>query len=326
MENWQRLAGGVQLLKSEQQPRALLCFAGAALVGAAPHITYSRFLRQLSERGFWVLALPYGADLDFVAVADALELALERALGGPEGLGALPLWRVGHSLGALAQVLAACRHQSLRHRGQILVSYTRRGEEALPIVRTALSANPLLGPLLKAMDVPAASDFLAKGYDFAERALKGAGLKPSPVVQDLMPVVQQLLPLLKEVGAEREEFRPSASRFLTAVKNGYKEPRTLLIRLDEDDLDETAVLLSALATLPASRGVELSLRILPGQHLLPLFVEPPPAIPGPSSLRLPGPGGRPALSVREARERWESEAEKQTAIVEAIDSFISQNS
>ncbi|CAK0797011.1 unnamed protein product, partial [Prorocentrum cordatum] len=200
---WDRVVEDVLALWPSGSPRAVLCFAGGALAGAAPHVAYGRLLRQLAARGFLVLAVSYSTDLDYVAVADFVELRFERAIGAL-GLFGLPVWGLGHSLGALAQVLASSRHPvSYRQGHLILIAYTRRGDEALPVVRAALRANPLLGPLLRALDVPAASDLLMQGSKFAERALRAAGV--SGPVQDLLPVAKQLLPLLKEVGADGED-------------------------------------------------------------------------------------------------------------------------
>ncbi|CAK0797012.1 unnamed protein product, partial [Prorocentrum cordatum] len=207
---WDRVVEDVLALWPSGSPRAVLCFAGGALAGAAPHVAYGRLLRQLAARGFLVLAVSYSTDLDYVAVADFVELRFERAIGAL-GLFGLPVWGLGHSLGALAQVLASSRHPvSYRQGHLILIAYTRRGDEALPVVRAALRANPLLGPLLRALDVPAASDLLMQGSKFAERALRAAGV--SGPVQDLLPVAKQLLPLLKEVGADGEDsHRPAGS-------------------------------------------------------------------------------------------------------------------
>jgi len=253
-------------------------------------------------------------------VADLLEARFERTLAGLD-VGSAPIWGLGHSLGALAQVLLSSRHPARKRRGQILVAYSRRGEEVLPLVRTALMANPLLGPLLRVVDVGAASDLLAQGSALVERALQGAGSRApaaAPGLKDAAALVQQMLPLLKEVGVERDDFRPSASRLLSTIREGYRERSTLLLRLADDGLDETPGLAAALAGLPADRRAELGVRILGGQHLLPLLPDLQEAAASAGAL-LPLRGGA------SPREGWAEAARQQLAIVEAIDGFIAAN-
>lgn len=321
---WEKVADVAFLLRlSHEKPRAVLCFAGGALVGAAPQLTYSRFLAELAQRGFWILTVPYAAGLDYVAVADLLEARFERALSHVEADGA-PVWGLGHSLGALAQVLLASRHPPGNRRGMILLAYTRRGEEVLPVARTALKANPLLKQVLRVMDVGAASDLLAQGSAFLERALARVGPSTGPGVKDTAALVQQMLPLLREVAIEQDDFRPSNGRLTSIIREGYRERTTLLLRLNNDNLDETPTLTSALAGLPADRRADLALRVLAGSHLLPLLPEVDEAAASLGSLlplRTPLGAGR-GISTRES---WTEAAEHQVALVDAIEAFIAAN-
>lgn len=323
---WEKVDECAFLLRppGDAPPRAVLLFAGGALVGAAPQLVYSRFLSQLAARGFWIVAASYAMAIDFVSVADLLAVRFERALARVESQsGAAPVWGLGHSLGALAQVLIASRHPAGRRRGQLLVSFTRRGEEALPVVRAALRANPVVGPLLGALDVGAASDLLLKGAELVERALPGArrsaptGLATPSPVRDVAPLLQQMLPLLREVGLEQEKFRPSETQLASLLSQGYRERSTLLVRLGGDAIDETPRLASALAELPADRCVDFSVKSLRGQHLVPLLPE------WNQSANVVGALLRQGGAV--PRERWAETAEQQTAIVDAIDEFLARH-
>lgn len=326
--SWEKVDEGLFLLRPRsERPRAVLCFVGGALVGAAPQLTYGRFLRRLVQRGCAVLAASYSAAFDYDAVADLLELRFARGLGLlPDGLGELPIWGLGHSLGSLAQVLISARHPVSRRRGQILLAYTRRGEEVVPVVRTAIAANPLLGPLVRAMDVQVASEFLSRGYEFVERALRGpaaqAGIDEASL-QGVLPLVQQMLPLLRDAGREQAEFRPSASRLATAIREGYSERRTLLLRLEEDGLDEAPGLAAALAALPAARRCDLAVQVLPGQHLLPII---------PERMEVGSVGGPlPALlragqsRGRIVAEQWEQADSQQEKVADEIARFVSES-
>lgn len=321
--SWEKIDDCSFLLRPPRgvEPRAILLFVGGALVGAAPQFTYSRFLSQLAARGFCILAVSYATAIDYVSVADMIETRFTRALAGSK-LGDLPVWGLGHSLGALAQVLISSRHPSGRRKGQILIAYTRRGEEALPVVRTVLRANPVLGPLLSSLDVGVASEFLMKGVEFVERALPGrqvasgaGGAKPvaSSVVRDVVPLLQQMLPLLREVGVEQDSFRPSEGQLTRAISQGYREQNTLLVRLGGDGLDETPVLAGAMSGLPADRGVDFTVKTLRSQHFTPLLPDWQEGTPFSSPFLQ-----QSALS----RGGWSDTADDQTAIVDAIDAYI----
>lgn len=322
--SWQKVDDCAFLLRApgDSPPRAVLLFAGGALVGAAPQLTYGRLLAQLADRGFWIVAVSYATVMDFVSTADLLQTRFERALSRID-FGSAPVWGFGHSLGALAQVLIASRHPAGQRRGQLLISHTRRGEEALPVVRAALRTNPVLGPLLTTMDVSAAADLLLKGAEFVERAMPSrvrgsqSSSIPSPV-QDVAPLLQQMLPLLREVGIEQEKFRPGEEQFQRAVRQGYREANTLLLRLGGDGLDETPALAKLLAELPADRGVDFQVKTLNGQHLVPLV---------PDWNEAAG-LARPLLpqTAMMPRERWLDAADQQTAIVDAISKFTNANS
>jgi len=321
---WEKVADVAFMLRvNHEKPRAVLCFAGGALVGAAPQLTYSRFLADLAQRGFWILTVPYAAGLDYVAVADLLEARFERALSRVEAAGA-PVWGFGHSLGALAQVLLASRHPPGNRRGMILLGYTRRGEEVLPVVRTAMKANPLLRQVLRVMDVGAASDLLAQGSAFLERALARVGPSTAPGVNDAAALLQQMLPLLREVAIEQDDFRPSNSRLASIIREGYREQTTLLLRLSDDSFDETPNLTAALAGLPADRRSDLALRVLAGQHLLPLLPDLDEATASLGSL-LPMRAPLGTRGGRSTREGWAEAAEHQVALVDAIEAFIAAN-
>lgn len=347
---WERLDDHAFLLRDSAEPRSVLCFVGGAVVGAAPQFSYDRFLRKLAACGHWILAVPYAAGLDYCAVADLLELRFARALSRledtllrPKARGRparrakeeVPVWTLGHSLGALAQVLMSARHpaRAAKLRGQILLCYTRRGEEVLPIARTALAVNPLLGTLLRSMDVEAASNFLAEGYKLVERAVPkgppwsrdgGEGTEadsPVAMLRDVVPMVQQMLPLLRDVGAGRAGFAPSNSTLSAAVKEGYGVQNTLLIRLANDGLDETPGLAAALAALPPQRGVSFSVRLLDGQHLLPLLPDL-----GDAAVSAEGLLPRDLSSRLKLTGTWAETASGQQEIVDAIDWFIRTNS
>lgn len=98
-------------------PRAIIKFLGGAFIGAIPEVTYSYLIELLAKEGFLIISVPYNVTFDH---ADATRQVFERfhacldtilASGLPDEdissaqLVNLPLFSVGHSNGALLQVL-----------------------------------------------------------------------------------------------------------------------------------------------------------------------------------------------------------------------------
>lgn len=98
-------------------PRAIVQFLGGAFIGAIPEVTYGYLIELLAKKGFLIISVPYNVTFDH---ADAARQVFERfhacldtivASGlpdediSPAQLVNLPLFSVGHSNGALLQVL-----------------------------------------------------------------------------------------------------------------------------------------------------------------------------------------------------------------------------
>uniref|UniRef100_A0A453KUX0 Chlorophyllase n=1 Tax=Aegilops tauschii subsp. strangulata TaxID=200361 RepID=A0A453KUX0_AEGTS len=127
------------------RPLAVVKFLGGAFIGAAPEATYGYLLELLAQEGFLVVCVPYNVTFDHAAAArevferfhgcyDAL-----RASGLPEaGLGALdiaglPLYSVGHSNGALLQLLVGSYFSEKIPKANAIVSFNNRpASEAVP--------------------------------------------------------------------------------------------------------------------------------------------------------------------------------------------------
>uniref|UniRef100_A0A8R7UFZ5 Uncharacterized protein n=1 Tax=Triticum urartu TaxID=4572 RepID=A0A8R7UFZ5_TRIUA len=134
------------------RPLAVVKFLGGAFIGAAPEATYGYLLELLAQEGFLVVCVPYNVTFDHAAAArevferfhgcyDAL-----RASGLPEaGLGALdiaglPLYSVGHSNGALLQLLVGSYFSEKIPKANAIVSFNNRpASEAVPYFEQAPS-------------------------------------------------------------------------------------------------------------------------------------------------------------------------------------------
>merc|ERR1711904_700690 len=105
---WEYVEGCWVLPPKPEEPKALVHFIGGAFVGASPQITYRYFLEQLASKGFFVVATTF----EHLKIADDIHLKFTqcaKALGSRvEGLQTVG---VGHSMGALQQLLMCSRYK-----------------------------------------------------------------------------------------------------------------------------------------------------------------------------------------------------------------------
>ncbi|KAG6506806.1 hypothetical protein ZIOFF_032136 [Zingiber officinale] len=101
-----------------------------------------------------------------------------------------------------------------------------------------------------------------------------------PIMKQVLPLVEQLPPLYMDLANGREEFipKPEETRRLFVgclkeieIKSYYGVSRNLLIKFDNDTIDETPTLSQLLSGGSAiSSQLDMSVRLLPGDHGLPL--------------------------------------------------------
>jgi len=80
---------------------------------------------------------------------------------------------------------------------------------------------------------------------------------------------ERSVPLLAELGQQfnfRSEFSPSPQETLDQVQRNYRQARTLVVRFQRDNLDQSARLLAALRSRTGDQSEHLQ---LPGDHLTP---------------------------------------------------------
>ncbi|KAL7564475.1 hypothetical protein ACA910_001569 [Epithemia clementina (nom. ined.)] len=134
---WEEVHGNYLLRPPPEEgaPRALIHFLGGALVGAAPHITYRYLLEQLAAKGFLIVATPFQLSFDRLQTCDAILDRFERiALPLARTYGALPVIGVGHSAGALLQVLITSLFPDTPRAANALISYNSlQVTEAVPL-------------------------------------------------------------------------------------------------------------------------------------------------------------------------------------------------
>ena len=108
--------------------RALIHFLGGAIVGAAPDISYRYLLERLAQKGFLIVATPYTLSFDYVATCDDIIGRFERiAPSLARQFGPVPVVGVGHSCGALLQLLITTLFPDTPRAANALMSYNNKG-------------------------------------------------------------------------------------------------------------------------------------------------------------------------------------------------------
>ena len=115
-------------------PRAVIHFLGGALVGCSPHVTYRFILEKLANEGFLIVATPYDLSFDHLATCDAVLTKFEAVAPTlARQYGALPVVGVGHSCGALLQVLISSLFPDTPRAANALLSFNNKPvNEAVP--------------------------------------------------------------------------------------------------------------------------------------------------------------------------------------------------
>jgi len=188
---WEEMHGNYVLRPpaSTPEPRALIHFLGGAIVGAAPDISYRYMLERLAQKGFLVVATPYTLSFDYIATCDDIIGRFERiAPSLARQFGPVPVVGVGHSCGALLQLLITTLFPDTPRAANVLLSYNNKGvKEAIPLfdevfapLFTSLAnneTNPLSEAIGGASDgstfPPSSVDLIDFGIKLGRNAVQG---------------------------------------------------------------------------------------------------------------------------------------------------------
>jgi hypothetical protein len=284
---WERLEGcDVLLPPDEVEVRGIVHFVGGALVGVVPRQAYGPFLEGLAAAGYAVIATPdpqllgldHGAAARSVAerYADAARSIYERYSISDRRV---PVFGLGHSLGAKVLILAGCDSRARRALGarrcaNVLVAYNnysaRRSvplfEPLIGALRTGLAQTGVLTDaaldLVKALDD--AADQVGRGSDVA-----------TPFRQGL----RELGRLSGQIGAAvqgvkiSDDFTPGPAETLAAVRAAYAVSSNLVLRFDGDTICESERLARELRARFTDKvtgvGGRLAYKRLRGTHVTP---------------------------------------------------------
>lgn len=305
VKDW-REVGGCSVLFPSAPPTAILHFAGGVFACATPLLFYREFLENLCEATSAVVVVtPYKTSFDHDAAAqDVLRLfdaAWAELVGegkrGTVSLDTLPVFGIGHSLGARVMLIAATKQCRA---GSVLMSFNQRPvSEAIPVALpappsgSATVVNLIRSGLEEMLDEQRISDGLRRAGDFAGTAAQLAGnallrsgapassaaevSSAAARAEEVAPLISQLGPVLGDITAGTRAWNPSPEDLgrIAAESDSLIGSRILLVEFANDAIDETPW---AFATLqaradPSSSNygqIELERLRVPGGHTEPL--------------------------------------------------------
>lgn len=266
--DWQEIEGAWVIRPKMGTPRAVVHFTGGVFVGAAPQLTYRLFLERLAERGFIIIATPFASGFDHFRIADEVQFKFDRCMRiiRDDSIENLPIFGVGHSMGALMQLLIGARY-AVQRAGNVLMSFNNKeASKAIPLfspVIVPMAQN--LGPVIRQL---MASPTVRYG---AEMAIKNLQNLSPPFLKQVVPLVEQLPPLYMDLANGKDSFIPHPDETRQLIKSYYGVRKNFLIKFKNDEIDETPALAQTLSFESAvSSFLDMSIRTLPGDHARPL--------------------------------------------------------
>ncbi|KAK8966434.1 hypothetical protein KSP40_PGU012476 [Platanthera guangdongensis] len=273
-----------------RRPLAVIKFLGGAFVGSTPELTYSLLMELLAKEGFLIVSVPYGVTFDHTTAArevyERFHSCLNRLLsvGVPEfdltgsELRDLPLYSVGHSNGALLQLLVGSYFTEkipktvfFPVKANAVISFNNKpASEAVPYFEQIGPVARQLMPLVEASPI---YYMLQNGSDVWKALLGSAGAfvheLDQEIILSLTKFVDQLPAVVGQVNEGMSEFRPSPLENREFFKKSYRVPHTLLVKFNADAIDESDILEDILSHRAESIGRTVEKVILRGNHLTP---------------------------------------------------------
>jgi hypothetical protein len=241
---WQEIAGS-WVRSPPGRAWGVVHFTGGAVLGSYPHLCYDALLSSLSDAsGLMVVATPYELGTDHDALASEAQRKLRATLSAvcvrdDYDVNMLPLFGLGHSLGAKLQVLLACRGGA--QRAAVLLAFNNA---------SATDSVRVLEQFARA--------FLQDG--------RAAGRGVSDAVLGAMPFISAMAE--RAASAAGLNFTPGPPETLQRATAEYMVRRSLMLAFDNDTLHHSSDL--ALALQSRKETIELLTR--PGNHLTPVVV------------------------------------------------------
>ncbi|KAJ1430147.1 hypothetical protein SESBI_07931 [Sesbania bispinosa] len=271
------------------KPRAIIKFLGGAFIGAVPEVTYGYLIELLAKEGFLVVVVPYNVTFDhsqaakqvyerfYTCLNTILTSGLPQANLSPAQLGDLPLFSVGHSNGALLQLLTGSLFSEKTPKANAIIAYNNRpATEAVPYFEQLGPAVNQMMPVMEANPLysiarNASGDAWKMMLDAFGSILQEG---EQEVLNSVTKFVDQLPSVMNEVTQGVSEFKPTPSENRDCFKCSYNVEHTLLVKFNFDTIDETDILEETLRPRVESYGGTLEKVQLSGNHITPCIQEP----------------------------------------------------
>ncbi|GKD36547.1 alpha/beta hydrolase fold protein [Tanacetum coccineum] len=155
-----------------KRSKAIIKFLGGAFIWAVPEVIYGYPLGLLANEGYLIISVPYNMTFDHSQAArevferfySCLNSVLTYGLPSDSLLAAelvdLPLYSVGHSNGALLQVLSESYFSDKLPKANAIISYNNRpATEAVPYFEQLGPLISQMMPMVKASLVSSMADY-----------------------------------------------------------------------------------------------------------------------------------------------------------------------
>ncbi|TQD78200.1 hypothetical protein C1H46_036272 [Malus baccata] len=224
-------------------------------------------IRNHFRVGILVIATPYASGFDHFFIADETQIKFDRCYRFlKETVQDLPTFGIGHSLGSVIHLLIGSRY-AVQRNGNVLMAFNNKeASSTIPlfspvVVPVAQGLGPILAQIASSPTIRLGAEMTLKQFE---------NLSP-PIMKQVLPLVEQLPPLYMDLVNGREDFAPKPEETRRLVKSYYGISRNLLVRFRDDMIDETSTLAQLLISNSAiSSMLDMSIRLLPGDHGLPL--------------------------------------------------------
>ncbi|RXH71725.1 hypothetical protein DVH24_025226 [Malus domestica] len=156
---------------------------------------------------------------------------------------------------------------AVQRNGNVLMAFNNKeASSTIPlfspvVVPVAQGLGPILAQIASSPTIRLGAEMTLKQFE---------NLSP-PIMKQVLPLVEQLPPLYMDLVNGREDFAPKPEETRRLVKSYYGISRNLLVKFRDDMIDETSTLAQLLISNSAiSSMLDMSIRLLPGDHGLPL--------------------------------------------------------
>jgi len=282
-------AGGWELIEGAYvrvpAGRAWGCvhFMGGAVLGAFPHIVYDAFLsRVCDEGGLMVIATPYELATDhgqLAAAAAKMRDRAFRAVAARENYPiALPMFGVGHSLGAKLHLLLASEKDK-----------TDNANEVVTVDRPPVYS----GHVLVAFNNASAVDTVRLLENFARVLLQKQAAEDggrNPMYENILKSMPNITMMAQRAAQMAGlEFKPNPAATMERARTQLRTPFLKIVKFSNDDLDMNEELVEAAGQrFKVAYPGKIEMIELAGNHLTPVTLNLEKYLQGPMADRFAG--------------------------------------